>query len=73
MRTVVPFITLRLRYDLDRRIDNVMIRYAGGGGSTVCVTHGNYILDRQVDRAWGSGHFGVTADIQPPRTIARPW
>jgi exonuclease III len=71
--SVMPLITERWRYDLDRRIDYIFVRCAGGGGPTMRVTQCERILDIPVDGVWGSDHFGVTAEIQPTTGNARQW
>lgn len=63
--SVMPLITGSSQNDLDRRIDYVLIRCPGGGGPSMRVKHCARILDDPVDGAWGSDHFGVTAEIDP--------
>jgi exonuclease III len=53
------------RTDLDRRIDYVLVR-CGRRGPTLRVTRCTRVLDTPVDGVWGSDHFGVVADLEPP-------
>jgi endonuclease/exonuclease/phosphatase family metal-dependent hydrolase len=49
-----------------RRLDYVFVRCGEHGGPTLEVTACERIFDNPVDGVWGSDHFGVWADLEPP-------
>jgi endonuclease/exonuclease/phosphatase family metal-dependent hydrolase len=53
-----------------RRIDYVMVRCGEHGGPTLAVAACDRAFDRPVDGVWASDHFGVVADLAPPRRRA---
>jgi endonuclease/exonuclease/phosphatase family metal-dependent hydrolase len=71
--SIMPLVTESWQNDIDRRIDYIFIRCAGGGGPTMRVTQCERVLDAQVDGVWGSDHFGVTVDFGAPTTPANVW
>ena len=49
-----------------RRIDYVFVRCGEHGGPTLEIKSCELIFDKPVDGVWGSDHFGVVADLEPP-------
>ncbi len=64
--SIMPIMTEPWQADLDRRIDYIFVRCGAGHGPTMRVTRCDRILDSPVDGVWGSDHFGVLADLDPP-------
>ena len=59
-----------LVYDWDwpsRRLDYVLVRCGEHGGPTLAITDCALAFDEPVDGVWASDHFGVVADLEPPR------
>jgi endonuclease/exonuclease/phosphatase family metal-dependent hydrolase len=51
-----------------RRLDYVLVRCGEHGGPTLEITGCERFLDEPVDGVWASDHFGVTAELERPRT-----
>src|ERR671923_371592 len=50
-----------------RRLDYVLVRCGEHGGPALEVTGCERVLDEPVNGVWASDHFGVVADLEPPR------
>jgi endonuclease/exonuclease/phosphatase family metal-dependent hydrolase len=50
-----------------RRLDYVFVRCGEHGGPTLRVTACERVFDEPVDGVWASDHFGVVADLEPPK------
>jgi endonuclease/exonuclease/phosphatase family metal-dependent hydrolase len=58
-----------LLYDWDwpfKRLDYVFVRCGAHGGPTLEIKACELMFDQPVDGVWGSDHFGVVADLEPP-------
>jgi endonuclease/exonuclease/phosphatase family metal-dependent hydrolase len=61
--SITPLVTPRWKFDLDRRIDYLMIRCTGGGGPSLRVNHCARTFTTPVGGVWGSDHLGLVADL----------
>jgi endonuclease/exonuclease/phosphatase family metal-dependent hydrolase len=50
-----------------RRLDYVLVRCGEHGGPTLEIVDCAVAFDEPVDDVWASDHFGVVADLEPPR------
>jgi endonuclease/exonuclease/phosphatase family metal-dependent hydrolase len=50
-----------------RRLDYVLVRCGEHGGPTLEIVDCAVAFDEPVDDVWASDHFGVIADLEPPR------
>jgi endonuclease/exonuclease/phosphatase family metal-dependent hydrolase len=50
-----------------KRLDYVFVRCGDHGGPTLEITACARIFDQPADGVWASDHFGVWADLEPPR------
>jgi endonuclease/exonuclease/phosphatase family metal-dependent hydrolase len=50
-----------------RRLDYILVRCGEHGGPTLAITACERVFDEPVGGIWASDHFGVVADLEPPK------